>query len=94
MLLGYYFLPELFWQGPLPSASGRSACGSCAWTAGPADTLAIAIRTLLRMIDFVPGLFLGGFLVCWITGPAKRQRLGDLAADTTVVEAPRRLSRR
>ena len=89
MLLGYYFLPEWLWHG---RSFGKWAFGLrvVRLDGGPADMLAISIRTLLRLIDFVPGLYLTGFLVCWITGAAKRQRLGDLAADTTVIEAPRR----
>ena len=87
MLLGYYFLPEWLWEG---RSFGKWAFGLrvVRLDGAPADMLAITIRTLLRLIDFVPGLYLTGFLVRWITGPAKRQRLGDLAADTTVVVAP------
>jgi uncharacterized RDD family membrane protein YckC len=89
MLLGYYFLPEWLWEG---RSFGKWAFGLrvVRRDGAPADMLAITIRTLLRLIDFVPGLYLTGFLVCWITGEAKRQRLGDLAADTTVIVAPRR----
>ncbi len=87
-LHAYYFLPELFWDG---RSLGKWAFGlRVAMLDGrPTDPYAILIRTLLRLIDFVPGLYLGGLLVCWITGPSRRQRLGDLAAGTTVIEAPR-----
>jgi uncharacterized RDD family membrane protein YckC len=54
---------------------------------GEADPYAVLIRTMLRLIDFVPILYLGGFLICRVT--AKRQRLGDLAAGTVVIEWPR-----
>jgi uncharacterized RDD family membrane protein YckC len=87
-LHAYYFLPELFWDG---RSFGKWAFGLrvTMLDGRPNDPYAILIRTLLRLIDFVPGLYLGGLLVCWITGPRKRQRLGDLAAGTTVVVAPR-----
>jgi uncharacterized RDD family membrane protein YckC len=49
----------------------------------PLDVRAVIIRNLLKPIDFLPILYLlGGFLV--LVTPAA-QRLGDLAAGTTVV---------
>jgi uncharacterized RDD family membrane protein YckC len=86
MLHAYYFLPELFWEG---RSLGKWALGLrvLAIDGREADPFAILVRTLLRLIDFVPGLYLGGFIVCRIT--ARRQRLGDLAAGTMVVEWPR-----
>ena len=55
----------------------------------------IAVRTVLRVID---GLFmyLVGLVVMLVTGQ-RRQRLGDMAAGTMVVDAgerPRRVARR
>lgn len=47
---------------------------------------AIAARTLLRVVDFLPFLYLVGLIT--ITASRHRgQRLGDLAARTTVVES-------
>ena len=47
---------------------------------------AIAARTLLRAVDFLPVLYLVGFILILATG-RRRQRLGDLVARTTVIEA-------
>src|SRR6266567_6126428 len=47
---------------------------------------AIAARTLLRLVDWLPLLYLTGFITILATG-ARRQRLGDLAAGTTVTIA-------
>ena len=41
------------------------------------------VRTLLRFIDWLPGCYLVGAALVWLT--PKRQRLGDLAAGTVVV---------
>jgi len=47
---------------------------------------AIAARTLLRVVDFLPLLYFLGFILILATG-RRRQRLGDLIARTTVVDA-------
>lgn len=47
---------------------------------------AIAVRTLLRLVDWLPLLYLVGFIVMLATGE-RRQRLGDLAAKTRVARA-------
>lgn len=47
---------------------------------------AIAVRTLLRAVDWLPLLYLVGFVTTMATG-ARRQRLGDLAAKTHVPRA-------
>jgi uncharacterized RDD family membrane protein YckC len=47
---------------------------------------AIALRTLLRIVDWLPFLYLVGFITMMVTGP-RRQRLGDLAAKTGVARA-------
>jgi uncharacterized RDD family membrane protein YckC len=47
---------------------------------------AIATRTLLRLVDWLPLLYLTGFITILATG-ARRQRLGDLAAGTAVTAA-------
>lgn len=43
----------------------------------------ILVRTLLRVVDVLPVLYLVGFVVMLLTG--RQQRLGDLAAQTHVV---------
>ena len=49
----------------------------------PAGPGPILVRTLLRIIDQLPVLYLLGFVVMLVTG--RQQRLGDLAAQTHVV---------
>jgi uncharacterized RDD family membrane protein YckC len=44
---------------------------------------AIGVRTLLRVVDWLPFLYLIGFIAMLATGP-RRHRLGDLAARTSV----------
>jgi Tol biopolymer transport system component/uncharacterized RDD family membrane protein YckC len=53
---------------------------------GRPSIAAIALRTLLRIVDWLPLLYLVGFIAIQATG-ARRQRLGDLAARTTVARA-------
>jgi len=42
-----------------------------------------AVRTLLRVIDWLPAFYLVGLVTVAVSG--RNQRLGDLAADTAVV---------
>ena len=49
----------------------------------PAGAGPILVRTLLRIVDQLPVLYLVGFVVMLVTG--RQQRLGDLAAQTHVV---------
>jgi uncharacterized RDD family membrane protein YckC len=51
-----------------------------------ASVAAIAVRTLLRVVDWLPFLYLVGFIAMLATGP-RRRRLGDLAASTIVARA-------
>jgi uncharacterized RDD family membrane protein YckC len=50
------------------------------------SVVAIAARTLLRVVDWLPLLYLVGFIAMLATG-VRRQRLGDLAAKTGVAQA-------
>lgn len=47
----------------------------------------IVVRNLLRFVDALPALYLVGGLTCWLN--SKCQRLGDIAANTIVIRAPR-----
>lgn len=51
----------------------------------PAGMREIAVRSILRVIDGI-GLYIVGLIVMLVTGQ-RRQRLGDLAAGTIVVDA-------
>jgi uncharacterized RDD family membrane protein YckC len=53
----------------------------------PATFTAVLVRNLVRVIDFLPGFYGIGLLAIVIS--PKSQRLGDLAAGTYVVRAPR-----
>ncbi len=50
----------------------------------PCDMRASAIRNVLRIIDNIPFIYLVGLVVIYLTDD--RQRIGDLAASTIVVE--------
>jgi uncharacterized RDD family membrane protein YckC len=52
---------------------------------GSAGPGAVAARTVLRLVDSLPFLYLLGFIVMIAT--PRRQRIGDLAAGTTVARA-------
>jgi len=49
---------------------------------------AVALRTLLRIVDWLPLLYLVGWISTLATG-ARRQRIGDLAARTMMARAGR-----
>lgn len=51
----------------------------------PATIKAVAIRSALRLIDQLPVLYVSGLISMVRTGPARRQRIGDVVAGTTVV---------
>jgi uncharacterized RDD family membrane protein YckC len=53
----------------------------------PARFTAVLIRNLLRLVDFLPAFYGVGVLIIVLS--PKSQRLGDLAAGTYVVRAPR-----
>ncbi len=50
-----------------------------------ADGRAIAIRSVLRLIDQLPVYYASGLVSMVRTGPARRQRIGDVAAGTMVI---------
>jgi uncharacterized RDD family membrane protein YckC len=51
---------------------------------GDCDVRASAIRNVLRIVDALPTLYLVGFAVMYLVSDRK-QRVGDLVADTMVV---------
>jgi uncharacterized RDD family membrane protein YckC len=52
-----------------------------------APVMAVAVRTLLRVVDWLPLMYLAGFITMLATG-ARRQRVGDLVAGTCVTRVP------
>jgi uncharacterized RDD family membrane protein YckC len=51
----------------------------------PPGPRAIAVRSVLRAIDGLPLLYASGLVSMLRTGPARRQRIGDVAAGTKVI---------
>jgi uncharacterized RDD family membrane protein YckC len=52
---------------------------------GPASAKAVAIRSVVRVFDSLPVCYVSGLISMLRTGPARRQRIGDIAAGTVVV---------
>ena len=85
LALAYYFVAETTTGTTLGKrALGLRVVGPDGASAGAGR---IAVRTLLRVIDVLPLLYLVGFIAVLVTG--SHRRLGDLAARTDVVAAPR-----
>ena len=82
IFFGYYLIPEaISGQSLGKKMMGLRVIaldGSLSWGK-------VAIRTVLRLIDGLPFLYLVG-LVCVLFNP-KRQRIGDMAAGTIVTRA-------
>lgn len=56
---------------------------------GAPSARAVAIRSVLRVIDQLPVWYLSGLVSMVRTGPARRQRIGDVVAGTMVVAIDR-----
>ena len=82
----YYFVLEA-WAG---QTLGKLLLNLRILHAGGArpSVRAVAVRTLLRVVDWLPLLYLAGFISTLASG-ARRQRIGDLAARTVMVRAAR-----
>ncbi len=83
LMLLYYFATEAAWGQTV----GKRLLGLTVVSAdgSPAGAGAIAVRTLLRLVDTLPFLYLLGLIVMLLT--ERKQRIGDLAAGTVVVAA-------
>ncbi len=86
VILSYFVLLEGLWRG---LTLGKRAVGLRVTMAdGTPITFAAALyRNLLRLADFLPALYVLGFIVIF-TNP-RSQRLGDLGAGTIVVVEPK-----
>ncbi len=82
----YFIVLEWLWEG---RTLGKRMFGLRVISAdgSPASFTAVLIRNLLRIVDFLPA-FYGLGLLAIVLSP-RSQRLGDLAAGTFVVRAPR-----
>jgi uncharacterized RDD family membrane protein YckC len=82
----YFIFLEWLWQGQTIGKRlyGLRVIGE---DGSPARFTAVLIRNLARLVDFIPSFYGLGLLVM-IVSP-RSQRLGDLAAGTYVVRAPK-----
>ncbi len=83
---GYFILFEAFWNGQTP---GKKMMGLRVVRDGgyPADFASIAIRNLIRVGEFVAGLYAVSAVAALLS--PENKRLGDMAAGTIVVRDAR-----
>ena len=82
LIWGYYLLFELLWNGQTPGK--RLARTQVVQASGaPAGFTDIAIRNLVRIVDFLPFGYGVGLVVMFSNRRARR--LGDFAANTLVI---------
>ena len=81
----YFIVLEWLWNG---QTIGKRMTGLrvIAANGAPAPFISVLVRNIVRLVDFLPGLYGLGLVAIFIS-PAS-QRLGDLAAGTYVVRAP------
>jgi uncharacterized RDD family membrane protein YckC len=86
LLWGYFPSFELLWQGQTP---GKRLAGIrvVRQDGGPIGFIEVVVRNLVRIIDFLPGLYGLGLVTMFLNRQARR--LGDLAAGTLVVKERR-----
>lgn len=85
LIWGYYLIFELGWHGQTP---GKRLAGTRIVKldgSGP-GFLEVAIRNLVRLVDFLPFAYALGFVVMFFNRDARR--LGDFAAGTLVIRQP------
>lgn len=82
----YFIVLEWLWEG---QTLGKRMFGLRVISAdgSPAGFTAVLIRNLVRIVDFLPAFYGVGLLAIVVS--SRSQRLGDLAAGTFVVRAPR-----
>lgn len=82
----YFVLLEWLWQG---QTIGKRLYGLRVIRddGAPAGFVAVLVRNLMRIVDFLPAFYGLGLLTIIVT--SRSQRLGDIAAGTYVVRAPR-----
>lgn len=82
----YFIVLEWLWEG---QTLGKRMFGLRVISAdgSPAGFMAILVRNLLRVVDFLPAFYGVGLLAIVVS--SRSQRLGDIAAGTYVVRAPR-----
>ena len=85
IIWGYYILFEWLWHGQTP---GKRVAGIQVMGNGgtPPGFTPIAIRNLVRIVDFLPIAYAVGLVAMFCNRQARR--LGDFAAGTLVVKRP------
>lgn len=80
--VGYYVYHEVYNHGRTP---GKKAFGIRVVMSNGQDIrfFSSLLRNVLKLADFLPSLFLAGFVSMLVTD--KHQRLGDLLANTVVI---------
>lgn len=82
LIWGYYLVFELLWNGQTPGK--RLARTQVVQASGtPAGFTDVAIRNLVRVVDFLPIGYGVGFVVMFSN--RRSRRLGDFAANTLVI---------
>ena len=82
LMWGYFTFFEIVWQGQTP---GKRVANTRVIhvTGGPAPKLAIVIRNLVRIIDWLPWAYIVGIIAMMFNDQSRR--LGDFAAGTMVI---------
>jgi uncharacterized RDD family membrane protein YckC len=86
LLLGYPTLFEGLWRGRTP---GKALLGISVVSldGSPVRLQQALIRNVVRFVDVLPGTYLVGLVA--VLASSRSQRVGDVAAGTLVVRAPR-----
>jgi uncharacterized RDD family membrane protein YckC len=86
VLFGLWIIYFTYFESTSGQTLGKRALGLRVIdlsTGRPPNVTKALARTLLRLVDWLPALYFLGFVVAALT--PRRQRLGDLIADTVVV---------
>jgi uncharacterized RDD family membrane protein YckC len=86
VVFGYYILMEWQWRATL----GKLLLGLRIAEGGeqPLTFWRVVVRQVLRVVDSLPAFYLLGLIVVAVS--KRRQRIGDMAANTVVVRARRK----
>ena len=84
--VAYFVLLEWLWNGQT-IGKRRAGLRVIGPDGEPARFTAVLIRNLLRVVDFLPAYYALGVVAIFLS--PRSQRLGDLAAGTYVVRAPK-----
>lgn len=82
LTFAYFVATELVWAQTIGKRVMKLRAATLA--GGRATPGAIALRNVVRFVDWLPGAYIVGAITVYATG-SRRMRLGDLAAKTTVV---------